>query len=466
MKNKQKAQKALRKEPINKLIWKQSIPAIIGLVFMSLYNVIDTIFIGQTVGSMGIAGLAISFPLIGIYGSIAIMLSTGSASIISRALGAKNKKKAKGILGNFFTLSFLSGVILTTLGLLFLEPILRGVGASDILLPYAIDYAKIVIAGILVFMFSTASSDIIRAQGNARYAMMIMIIPMIINIILDYLFIIVWNWGLSGAALATVIGQTVGAILAIIYFVSPLNAVRIRLKEFIPKLVFIKEIIVIGASSFTRTVVKTGTMIIFNHSLIFYGGEIAIAALGILAKVMGFMIMPMVGFVHGLQPVLGYNYGAKKFARAKESIINAIIKVTVYSTILLVPLVFFPEPFIRIFTNEIELIDLSKNIMRITFILLPIMGFQHIASGIYQTMGKAKMAIFLSLLRQAILLIPLVLILPLFFGLYGVFIAYPVADFFGSFINGYFLRKEFKLLDKGEMHPQVQKIPPEHQKAI
>lgn len=446
-----KSQKALGTEPINKLIWKQSIPAIIGLIFMSLYNVIDTIFIGQTVGSLGIAGLAISFPVMGIYGGLAIMLSTGSASIISRALGAKKMQKAQEILGNFFTLAVLTSIVLTVLGLLYLSPILRAFGASETILPYAFDYAQVIIAGIILFIFSTATADIIRAQGNARFAMVMMIIPMIINIILDYFFIIVWGWGISGAALATVIGQGVGAILALGYFLSPLNAIRIGLHDLVLKFALVKEIIVIGSSTFTRTAVKVGTAIIFNHSLIFYGGDIAIAAYGILAKTVMFTMMPMIGFVHGLQPVLGYNYGAKKFTRAKESIINAIVKVTIYSIVLFIPLIIYPEYLVRIFTSEQELITLSVKIIRVTFILLPILGFQHIASGIYQTMGKAKMAIFLSLLRQAIILIPLVLVLPRYFGLIGIFIAYPVADFFSSFVNGYFLRKEFILLDKGQV---------------
>lgn len=444
-------QKSLAKEPINKLIWKQSIPAIVGLVFASLYNVIDTIFIGQTVGSMGIAGLAISFPIMGIYGALAVMLGTGSASIISRALGAKDKVKAQKILGNFLSLAILVSVVLTALGLVYLETLLRAFGASEMILPYAIDYARIIIAGIIVFMFSISPSDIIRAQGNARYAMMIMILPMILNIVLDYFFIIAWNWGISGAALATVAGQGLGTLLAITYFISPYNTIRTKLQDLVLHFALVKEIIVIGASSFTRSVVKVGTMVILNHSLIFYGGEIAVAAFGILAKVVVFTMMPMVGFVHGLQPVLGYNYGAKNYKRAKKSIINVIIKITVYSVVLFVPLVIFPEPLVKIFTNEKDLIELSKDMIRIVFILLPIMGFQHIASGIYQTMGKAKMAIFLSLLRRAILLIPLVIILPIFFGLYGIFIAYPVADFFGAFINGYYLRKEFILLDNGNV---------------
>lgn len=453
-----KAQKALGIEPINKLMWKQSIPAIIGLVFMSSYNIIDTIFIGRMVGSLGIAGVAISFPLMGVYGAIAIMLSTGSASIISRALGANKKKKARKILGNFFSLAILFSIILTTLGLVFLEPLLYAIGSSETILPYAYDYAQIIIAGILVFMFSTAAADIIRAQGSARYAMVVMIIPMILNIVLDYVFIIEWGWGLQGAALATVAGQAVGAIMALSYFISSHNAIRIQLGDFLLKLKLVKEIFVIGASSFTRSAVKIGTAVIFNHSLLFYGGDIAIAAYGILIKSVMFTMMPMVGFVHGLQPILGYNYGAKKFKRAKESIINAIVKITTYSIFLYVPLIVYPEYLVRVFTGEQELITLSVNIIRITFILLPILGFQHIASGIYQAMGKAKMAIFLSLLRKAIILIPLVLIFPIYFGLYGIFIAYPVADFFSAFINGYYLRKEFKLFDKGEI--DVKKLEP------
>jgi putative MATE family efflux protein len=447
----------LGKEKISKLLWKQSLPAILGMIMMSLYNLVDTIFIGQSVGTLGIAGLAISFPIQMILMAMAFLLGIGSASIISRAIGAKNKKKAENVLGNFFSLSFLISIIITFVGYFFLKEILILFGASATILPYAQDYMKIIVLGTIFVTFAAGSNNIIRSQGDAKYAMLVVGIPAIMNIILDAIFIFVLGWGIKGAALATVIGQITSSVLAFIYFTKKTNYLKIKLKNFILKLSIVKEIFSVGSSSLSRNASASLMAVIVNNSLNFYGGDLAVASYGILAKIMMFMMMPMFGIIHGLQPILGYNYGAKKYERAKESIIEAIKKTTIYCIIVFILLFVFTEKLVSIFTNDIELIKMSVIFIRIVFILLPTIGFQVISSGIYQTMGKAKMAFFISILRQTIIIIPLIIIFPLFFGLIGIFIAYPVSDFISSIITWFLLKYEFKLLDSHKI--KIKEVP-------
>lgn len=439
--------KYLGKEKISKLLWKQSLPAIIGLIMMSLYNLVDTIFIGQAVGTLGIAGLAISFPVQMIFMAMAFVLGIGSASIISRSLGARNNKKAEKTLGNFFTLSILVSSVLTILGFIFLDEILILFGASEVVLPYAKEYMKIIIFGTIFLNFAASSNHIIRSQGNAKYAMLVVGIPAIVNIILDALFIFGFGWGIKGAALATVLGQVLSASLAFGYFSKGFNSVKIKITNFILDLKIVKEIFSIGSSSLSRNISTSVMAIIINNSLNYHGGDLAIAAYGILAKVMMFMMMPMFGIIHGLQPILGYNYGAKKYKRAKESILEAIKKSTIYCTVVFILLYVFTRQLVSVFSNDAELINLAVSFIRIAFIFLPIIGFQIITSGIYQTMGKAKMAFVVSILRQIILIIPFVLIFPYFFGLFGILMAYPVADFISGIITLFLLKYEFKLLD-------------------
>lgn len=442
-----KNSKRLGTEKISKLLWMQSLPSIIAMIFMSTYNVVDAIFIGQGVGSLGIAGLAISFPLQMIIMAMAFGIGFGASSIVSRALGAKKKKKAEITLGNAFGLAILFGLVTFIFGHLFLEKILIVFGASETILPFALEYMKVILFGAPFIIFAASGNNIIRSQGSAKYSMFVMVTPAIINVFLDALFIFVFKWGMFGAGLATIIGQFISFSFVLFYFLSKMNSVKLYIKNLFLKLSVVKEILSIGVSSIARNAATSIVSLVMNNSLGFYGGDIAIASHGVFGKVIMLVMMPMFGFVQGLQPVLGFNYGAKKFKRAKDSIIDAIKKTTIYSIIGFIVIYIFTYDLVRIFTNDKELIDLSVKFIRIAFILLPIVGFQVISSGIYQTMGKARMAFLISLLRQAILVIPLALILPNFFGLIGVFMAFPIADGIASWINFFLLKYEFKLLD-------------------
>lgn len=443
-----KNQKLLAEERIPKLLIRQSLPAIVGLLVMSLYNVVDTIFVGQSVGAIGIAALTIAAPIQMIIIAIAMTIGIGSSSIISRALGERNFLKAERTLGNFFTLVLLLGISTTILGILFLTPLELIFGASKTIIPYANEYLSIVLYGAVFMCFTAAVNNIIRAEGNAKYAMMVMIVSTLVNLILDPILIFGFDMGLTGAALATVVAQVIASLFALNYFLGKKNSVVIHLKNLKLKLSITKQILAIGASSLTRQSAASIEQAILNHSLGFYGGDMAIATFGILMRLFMVIMMPLFGFAQGMQPVLGYNYGAKQFKRAKDAIYYSIKLATIFSSIAFVILMLFTAEIVSVFTSDIELIKHSTNAGKIVFILTPVIGFQVIASSLYQTLGKANKAIILSILRQLVILVPFVLILPFYYGLNGIFYSFPIADFFSAIIIGFMVWFEFKSLNR------------------
>ncbi|MBU1152054.1 MATE family efflux transporter [Patescibacteria group bacterium] len=436
-----KHQEQLRTEPIPKLLLKQSIPAMVGLLVMSLYNVVDTIFIGQGVGTLAIAGLAITFPITMIAFAFAQAIGMGSSSIISRALGARDHEKAEHTLGNFFTLIVIESAIVMLIGLVFMEPLLHTFGASAEVLPYAREYFAIVIWGIFFSSFAASGNFIIRSEGNAKFAMSIMISSSLINIILDPIFIFSFDMGLKGAAFATVIAQAVAAIVGIYYFASGKSSVKIHLKNLAPKYKIVKETLSIGSSALARHVSMSLMTAILNNALALYGGDIAIASFGVINRVLMVVFMPMFGIVQGMLPILGYNYGAKQFSRARQSIILAIKYSSLIAFTVFIILMVFPHQIIMIFSSDQELIDLSARAMRIIIITLPFIGFQVIGGGVYQAIGHARMALFMSLLRQVIILIPLVIILPMLYQLNGIWAAFPIADLLSTIVTFFIIRR-------------------------
>ncbi len=421
-------------------------PATIGLLVISLYNVADTIFIGHGVGTLGIAGIAIAFPIQMIVMALAQTVGIGASSIISRALGSKDFKKAERVLGNFFSLSLLGGVLLTIIGLVCIKPILIAFGATDTILPYATEYMSIIFWGTLFIFFAMGGNSVIRAEGNAKFAMTIMIMSAVINVILDPIFIFGFDMGIRGAAIATVIAQIASASCALYYFVTGKSGVYIHIKNLVFKMRTIKEIFAIGASSLGRHVAGSLMAIVVNNSLGFYGGDIAIAAYGVINRIFMVVLMPMFGLVQGLQPILGYNYGAKDYGRAKEVTKLSIKVATAMSFIGFLILLVFAESLTKIFSSDTELIELSVYVIRIVVLVLPFVGFQAISGGYYQAIGKAGPAFFLSILRQVLCLLPFVLIFPVFFDLDGIFYAFPAADVVAVVITVLMMRKEMKRL--------------------
>lgn len=447
----------LGNESIGKLLMRLSVPATIGMIVQALYNLVDTIFVGQGVGIMGIAGVSVAFPIQMIIMSFAQMFGIGGASIISRSLGAKDLNKAEKTMGNVFSLVIIISAIITILGSIFVEPLLILFGATEDILPNAVEYISVILMGTIFFSFAMASNNIIRSEGNAKIAMNTMLISAGLNVILDPIFIFDiipiinvpgLNMGTRGAAMATVIAQATTAIYLIFYFLRGKSIVKFKINNLKLEIRLAIEIITIGLSSFTRSVAGSLFAIVINNSLAIYSGSLAIAVFGVINKLIMFTLMPMLGIVQGLQPIIGYNYGANKPDRVKEALKAGIKIATIISTMGFVTLMFFTDTMISIFNNDAELIEMGTHALRIVVLVLPVVGFQVVGSGYFQAIGKATPALILSMSRQLLFLIPLILILPKFFGLEGIWVAFPIADILSISLTFIVLMRDMRSLDK------------------
>jgi putative MATE family efflux protein len=434
---------------VNKLLASQSLPAIVGMLVMSLYNLIDTAFISNGVSTDALAGVSLVFPLIMISGAIFQSLGIGSASIISRHLGADKQNAAEKTLGNFLFLVVTSSIVVTILSLIFIDPILILFGAhKESVFSYAKSYLFILLLGNVFFAFASAGNNIIRAEGNAFYAMLAMIIGAVVNLILDPIFIFGFGWGVEGAAIATVIAQTTAALYVLYYFVAGSGALPIRIDYLRFNRKITLETISIASSSFLRQASVGLMAIITNNTLIRYGGELAVAAFGLIFRIIMPAIMPLFGITQGMSPILGFNYGAKKFDRAIDVIKLALRYSTYFSIVAFVVLITFSSLIVDIFTEDQELIQTTTTSFRIVVFMLPLVGFQLVASGVFQAIGKPLPAIIISLMRQVIVLIPLLLIMPLFYGLDGVWYSFPIADLLAAIATFVVLQCELGQLEK------------------
>jgi putative MATE family efflux protein len=418
----------LARERIGPLLFKLSVPAIIGMVVHGLYNLVDTIFIGRFVGTLGIGGTAIAFPVQMILMAVGMTLGIGGASIISRRMGAGDLEGASHALGNMVILSLVCGLVCLILGLLIIEPLLRLFGATDVLLPYARAYLEVILIGSPMLIFSMAAGSAARAEGNAQVAMASMVIGAVLNIILDPLFIILLGLGVQGAAIATVISVTVSSLFLIRYFLSGNSELDLRLRHMRLNGAIAKEIFAVGSSDFVRTSAMSLTTGLFNNILKNFGGEVPIAAFGLIFRILSFVFMPLVGIAQGAQPIIGFNYGAKQFERVKKGLRLANLSATAVTVGGFLVFILFPRPIYQVFSSDPELIDAAVSATRLLIIGFPLVGYQAIGGSLFQALGKARPALFLSLLRQVLVLIPIVLILQRFLGLTGVWLSFPLSD--------------------------------------
>lgn len=415
-------------EPIGRLLFRLSMPATIGMVVMAMYNIVDTIFVGQGVGPMAIAGLTIVFPIQMIVTSVAQTLGIGGASIISRSLGANDPERASHTLGNLTTLMFVLSVIFTPLLYISTEPILFLFGAKGDIVRYARDYFEIIIIGFPLLSYAMMNNNIVRAEGNARFAMIVMIVAAVINIILDPIFIFGLDLGVKGAAWASVISYFIAMLHLFYYFTRGGSTLRIRKKYFRPDRKILWETITVGSSSFVRQVSGSVVAAILNHSLVAYGGEIAVAIFGVIHRILMVTFMPLLGIVQGFLPITGYNYGAENYKRVRQTLRISSSAATLFSILGFLLIMLFARTFISVFSTEKELVVNGAEAMRYIILAFPLIGFQVIGSGYFQAIGKALPAFFLSVCRQVLFLIPLVLLMPLYFGLDGIWFAFPLAD--------------------------------------
>lgn len=435
----------LATENIGKLIWQYSLPAIVGTVVMALYNIVDRIFIGQGVGPFAISGLALTFPFMLFLMAFGMLIGAGSAARISITLGENNKEKSEKILANAFILSILISGTVIIISFVFMHDLLKLFGGTDKTMQYAEDFMQIIIPGNIFSTLFFGFNNIMRASGYPKKAMYSMIVCVLLNSILAPIFIFSFGWGIKGAAIATVISYFVGTIWVLQHFMQRNSNLRFHRKNFRLEKDIVTSILSIGMSPFSMQLATCMVVIIVNATLIRYGGDIAIGAFGIINSINTLVIMIIIGLNQGTQPIIGYSFGARLYSRMFKTLKYSIIIGTALTTFGFIIGMFFPEQLTSAFTRDSELRSVAVNGLRISVILFPIIGSQIVVTNFFQSIGKAKISIFLSLTRQFIFLIPCILILPHFYGLNGTWAAMPVSDGLSSIVSTitilYFIRK-------------------------
>ncbi|PQJ73188.1 MATE family efflux transporter [Polaribacter butkevichii] len=427
---------------ISKLIVKQALPATIGILVMSLNMIVDTIFVGQWIGVLAIAAITVVLPIAFLISSIGMGIGIGGSSIISRALGAGNSEKAFLTFGNQVSLTVILAILFVTIGNFFSVPILNLFGAKGDILPIASEYFSVIIYGVPFLAFAMMGNPTIRAEGKPKFAMYAMMVPAVLNVVLDIIFIKYFNWGMWGAGLATTISFLSSGSYILYFFLSSKSELKIIPKNFKLDFKIVREIVELGGVSVARQGTISVLMIVLNYSLFKYGGEISIAVFGIINRVMMFALSPVMGVSQGFLPVAGYNIGANENDRVKETIKKSILYGSVLGTIIFITILFFKEEVIWIFTNDATLLDKTPNAMLIVFLATPVITMQLIGSAYFQAAGKALPALFLTLLKQGFFLIPLAYFLPKYYGINGIWWSFPIADVLSTIITVLVLKCE------------------------
>ena len=440
----------LEEGSITSLIIKFSGPAIVGMLVMSIYNVVDRIFIGNGVGTLGLAGVTVGFPIITLIMAMTMLIGIGATAIISLRLGEKKPTEAEQVMGNALTLLVVLSIILTVIGLLFLDPLLQRFGASANVLPYAREYMRIILLGTVFQVISFGVNNFIRAEGNPGTAMFTMVIGAVLNIILDPIFIFVFGMGVAGAALATIISQAVSAIWVMAYFFRGHSLLKFRRQFLRPQRAIVRETVCVGMPAFLKQLGTSLIIIILNNSLLHYGGDMAISAFGVVHSVLTLLLMPIFGISQGIQPIIGYNYGALKFKRVKQTLWLAILIATAIVVAGFLGIVLFPDRFVRLFSDDPELLAAGSVALKTFLLFLPILGFQVIGANYFQAVGKPRQAVFLNLSRQIIFFIPALIILPRYFDVMGIWMVGPFADLLSSILTAIWLVMEVRFLDRKE----------------
>lgn len=435
---------ALGTEPIRKLLIRYAVPAIIAMTAASLYNMVDSIFIGQGVGPMAITGLALTFPLMNLAAAFGSLVGVGAATLISVKLGQKDYTTAQRVLGNVLVLNVILGLAFSLVVFPLLTPILYFFGGSEATVGYASDYMEIILFGNVITHLYFGLNAVLRASGNPQQAMYATICTVVINALLDPLFIYVFQWGIRGAAIATVVAQLSSLLWQLYFFSNQDRLLHFHRGIFKLKRRIVVDSLAIGLSPFLMNTAACFIIILINQGLKRHGGDLAIGAYGIVNRLGFIVVMIVMGFNQGMQPIAGYNFGAKLYPR-----VDRVLKLTIFCATCATTFGFlvgelFPETVVSIFTTDPELIARSARGLRITVIFFPIIGFQMVTSNFFQSIGMASKAIILSLSRQLLILLPCLLILPLFFQEDGVWYSMPVSDLLASLIALFMLLRQFK----------------------
>lgn len=418
-------------EKISKLLFSFSMPAFIAMLASGIYNIVDTIFIGKGIGTLAVGGIGIVFPIQTLYAAFAQMISIGSASAISRSLGEQNENRANQVTTNAYILTTIISIVLMIASFFFINQLIYIFGSNEELISYAHDYLIIFIWAIPFNALSLLSSAVFRAEGNIKISMITVLIGALLNIGLDPIFIFVLNWGLKGAAFATVIAQALATVFSIYFILSHRSIVKFERRYLIPNFKISSSIISVGFSAFARNGASSLFALITNATLRSYGGTLSLTAFGIVNRIISFFFLPIMGINQGLQPIASYNYGAKQPDRIKQVVKLSLIYTTIIGVFGSLVGILFPHLTISLFTKDENLISEATFVLRLQLLFFWTIGLQMVASTFYQSIGKAIPSLFLSIVRQFIILIPLIIILPRYtsLGLNGVWYSFPISDF-------------------------------------
>lgn len=431
-------------KPIGSLLIKQAVPASIGILVMSLNILVDTIFVGNWIGSIAIAAINVVLPVSFFIAALGMAIGIGGSSIISRALGAKEKERALKTFGNQITLTLLLTISMVVLGLIFINELIPAFGGKGDIFEPAKIYYRIVLYGVPLLALCMMGNNVIRAEGKPKFAMIAMIIPSVGNLLLDYILIYQLDMGMAGAAWATTASYGLCFIYVLYFFLSNKSELQIKLPHFGLNLPILKEMSALGFVTLARQAVVSITYLLMNNILFNIGGESSVASYGIIARMLMFALFPVLGVTQGFLPIAGYNYGAHQFTRVRESINKAILYAGGLGLVIFFVIMTFPEAIVSVFTNDPDILSKTPTYMRWVFAATPIIAIQLIGSAYFQAIGKAFPALLLTLTRQGFFFIPLIFILPYYFGELGVWISFPAADVLSTIVTGYFLNKEIR----------------------
>lgn len=431
-------------DSIGSLLIKQAVPASIGILVMSLNILVDTIFVGNWIGSIAIAAINVVLPVSFFIAALGMAIGIGGSSIISRALGANNKERALKTFGNQITITLLLTTAMVVFGLVFINEIIPAFGGKGDIFEPAKIYYRIVLYGVPLLALCMMGNNVIRAEGKPKFAMIAMIIPSVGNLLLDYILINLLDMGMAGAAWATTISYGLCFLYVLWFFLSDKSELKISLPHFGLDLPILKEMSALGFVTLARQAVVSVTYLLMNNILFNIGGEASVAAYGIIGRMLMFALFPVLGVTQGFLPIAGFNYGAHKFPRVRESINKAILYAGGLGLFIFALIMIFPEEIVSVFTKDADILSETPHYMRWVFAATPIIAIQLIGSAYFQAIGKAVPALLLTLTRQGFFFIPLIFILPHYFGELGVWISFPAADVLSTIVTGYFLNREIR----------------------
>ena len=431
-------------DPIGRLLTQYAIPAIIAMTASSLYNMADSIFIGQGVGAMAISGLALTFPMMNLAAAFGSLVGVGASTLVAMKLGQKDYAGANHVLGNVLALNVILGFLFMVVFLAFLDPVLIFFGGSELTIPYAKDYMRIILYGNIITHMYLGLNAVLRSSGFPRMAMYTTLLSVVVNCVLNPIFIFSWGWGIKGAAWATVISQTISLLFQLVHFAKPQSLLHFQRGIYRLRGEIVRGILSIGLSPFLMNLCSCLIVILINRGLKEHGGDMAIGAYGIVNRIAFLFVMIILGFNQGMQPIAGYNYGARLYPRVLQVTRLTMLCGVGVATLGFLLCEFVPEWIVRMFTTDADLIAKSVYGLRIVFAVFPLVGFQMVSTNFFLSIGMSKKAIFLSLTRQMLFLLPGLLILPPLLGTLGVWISMPISDTVAFLATAVLLQRQFK----------------------